>query len=169
MPGGPRELDEAFELLRYDPQRSLEICQRYVNEHPNDAEGYFSRYQAWKRLGKNDNALADINRVVELCPNSGGYSARGDFFHRIGEYERAVEDLTKARELDEDEWKTSLDPHVRADCYAKLGRLKEALADCEFIEDDHWMPAFDDLPGGNKQEFIEEIRRRALEAQNRER
>ncbi|HKD23420.1 MAG TPA: hypothetical protein VKB71_15495 [Rhizomicrobium sp.] len=167
MPGGPKELDDAFELLRSDPQRSLEICQRYVRDHPNDAHGYFSRSNAWEELGESDKALADMSKGLELNPNSGGYSTRGVFFHGLGEYERAIDDLTRARELDEEEWKGSLDPHFRADCHARLGRLDEALADCAFIEADHWIPALKGLPAGNKEEFIAEIKRRALQARNR--
>lgn len=167
MPGGPKELDDAFELLRSDPQRSLEICQRYVAEHSSDAHGYFSRANAWEELGENEKALADMDKGIELCPNSGTYSTRGVFLHGIGDYQQAIEDLTRARELDYEEWRGSLDPHFRADCYARLGRLKEALADCEFIEEDHWTPGLMGLPAGNKREFIEEIKRRALEAQQR--
>jgi tetratricopeptide (TPR) repeat protein len=92
MPGGPEELDEAFELLRSNPVRSLEICQRYVAAHPNDADGYFSRSNAWEQLGENEKALADVNKGLELEPNSGAYSIRGKFFHEIGEYDRAIED-----------------------------------------------------------------------------
>src|SRR5277367_4981170 len=154
------ELDEALKLLRIDPQRSLEVCDRYLAAHPDDPSGLFSRFQAWCRLGNNDSALKDINRVLELDPNCGGFSSRGKFFHDIGEHRRAVEDLTKAKELNEYEWQTSLDPCLRADSLAKLGRLREALADCEFIPDDHWMPSFDGLPGGTKAQFIDEIKHR---------
>jgi tetratricopeptide (TPR) repeat protein len=164
MPGGPKELDEAFEHLRKNPSRSLEICQRYVSAHPSDANGYYSRFNAWDALGERDKALADINRVLELDPNMGGYASRGKFFRRTGQYRRGLEDLSRARELDEDTWKTSLYPLERADCYARLGHLDEAVADCSYIPDDWWMPSIDGLPGGNKQEIINEIKRRALEA-----
>lgn len=163
---GPEELDDAFEQLRHNPQRSLEICQDYWSKPPDNPSGLFSRFQAWCRLGENEKALADIDRVIELDPNSGGYSSRGSFFHGIGDYQRAIDDLTRAREFDEQEWQTSLDPHFRADSYARLGRLEEALADCAFIREDHRMPAFKGLPGGSKQQFIEEIRRRAMLARN---
>src|SRR5580700_4733330 len=92
MPGGPEELDEAFDHLRRQPRRSLEICQRYVNDHPYDANGYYSRFNAWDALGEHDKALTDINRVLELDPNMGGYASRGKFFRRAGEYQRALAD-----------------------------------------------------------------------------
>ncbi len=66
--------------------------------------------------------------------------------------------------MDRQEWLTSFGPHLRADTLARLGRLDEALADAALISDDHWMPAHDGLPGGDKQEFIAEIRRRAAAA-----
>ena len=161
MNDDPVQLQLARKHLRDNPQRSLEICEDYVGEHPNDPNGLFSRYQALESLGEYERALKDITKLLELDSNTGGYSCRGELYHRIGDYCRAIEDLTRARELDEWEWKTSFDPHMRADSYARLGRLEEALADCTHISDDHWMPAIRGLPGGNKQEFIEEIKRRA--------
>ena len=61
----------------------------------------------------------------------------------------------------------SFDPHFRADSLARLGRLEEALADCAFIPEDHWMPGVLGLPRGNKAEFIAEIKRRAVAARRR--
>jgi hypothetical protein len=65
------------------------------------------------------------------------------------------------RYIDRDEWLHSFGPHVRADTLARLGRLDEALADAALLPEDHWMPAHDGLPGGDKRQFIAEIRRRA--------
>lgn len=108
--GGPKELDDAFNTRLRDPQKALEINNAYLRDHPDDPDGLFSRFQTFSDLGEYDKALADINRVLEIDPNSGGYSARGQMFHEIGNYERAIEDFTRARELDEEDWKTSLDP-----------------------------------------------------------
>lgn len=164
----PSELDGVIDILRRDPARALEICEHYVGEHPDDPLGLFSRFQVLDAIGEHERALADIDRVLELDPDWIGYSSRGHFFHDIGDYQRAIEDLTHAREIDEWEWEHSFDPHVRADSYARLGRLDEALADCKFIPEDHWMPAgVLGLPGGNKQEFIEEIKRRAVLARSK--
>jgi tetratricopeptide (TPR) repeat protein len=167
MTKGADELSEALRRLGYKHPDALELCEQYVREHPDDPNGLFSRFQVLEGLGENERALADIDRVLELDPNSGGYSARGAFFRGIGDYQGAIGDLTRAREYDEEEWKGSFDPHLRADCYARLGRLQEALADCEHIAEDHWTPGLMGLPAGNKQEFIEEIKRRAARARAR--
>jgi tetratricopeptide (TPR) repeat protein len=160
-------LDEATECLRDEPLRSLAICRRYLAMHPDDPSGLFSRHQAWKKLGEFQKSLADMNRVLLLDPNSGGFSARGQLFRAIGDHERAVADFTQARELDDSEWQTSHDPLFRADSLAQLGHLEDALSDCAFIPEDHWMPEHSGLPGGGKTELIEEIRKRALAARER--
>jgi tetratricopeptide (TPR) repeat protein len=166
MSNDSKNLDEAFSLRRTNPELSIELCDRYLFKHPDDPEGLYSRSEAWRHLGNHENALADVNRMIEVDPTGAGYSIRADLFRDKGDYKNAALDLTRARELDEEQWKTSLDPIARADCYARLGRLDEALADCVHIPDDWWMPEFDGLPGGNKQEIIDEIKRRALAARN---
>lgn len=165
--GGPIELDEAFYLRSKDPKRALEICERYIDKHPDDPNGFNERAEIFFVLGENEKAERDFDIALALDPHYGRYSVRGDFFRRIGKYQRGIDDMTRARELDEEAWVTSLAPIVRADCYAHLGRLDEALADCTLIPDDWWMPAFDDFPGGNKEEIIEEIKQRALSAREK--
>jgi len=157
-------LDEANRCLRSEPLRSLAICQNYLAAHPDDLYGLFSRYQAWNRLGELQKALADISRLIALDPCWNNYSARAHLFREMGDHARAVEDLTKARELDDEEWRGSLDPHFRADSLARLGRLDEALADCAYISENHWMPEVLGLPEGNKAEFIAAISKRARAA-----
>lgn len=166
MSAYPSELDGVIDILRRNPRQALEICERYVSEHPDDPHGLFSRFQVLDTIGEHERALADIDRVLELDPDWIGYSSRGHFFHNVGDYQRAIEDLTHAREIDQWEWEHSFDPHFRADSLARLGRLDEALADCALIEEDHWMPGVLGLPAGNKQEFIEEIKRRAALARS---
>lgn len=166
MSGYPSELDGVIDILRHDPKQALEICERYVSEHPDDPDGLFYRFQVLEDVGEHERALKDIDHLLELEPIMSNFSIRGRFFHEIGDHERAVKDLTRARELDDYEFRTSFDPHFRADSLARLGRLDEALADCALIEEDHWMPGVLGLPAGNKQEFIEEIKRRAALALN---
>ena len=163
------ELDAASSCVKSDPRRALSICQNYLSTHPDDPLGLFYRSQAWERLGELQKALADHDRMVELDPDSHTYSMRGQLRHGMNDYAGAVADLTRARELDDYEWRTSFGPHFRADLLARLGRLEEALADCALIAEDHWMPGVFGLPSGDKAEFIAEVKRRALAAQQRRR
>ena len=85
--------------------------------------------------------------------------------HRaLGDHVDALADLNTAHDMDREEWLHSFGPHLRADTLARLGRAEEALADAALLPDDHWMPAHDGLPGGDKQQFIAEIARRAAGA-----
>lgn len=157
-------LDEATKLVVSDPERSLEICENFLESNPDNPRGIFCRFQAWDVLGKFENALADINRVIELEPDWVAYFSRGAFFHKFGHYMRAIDDLNTAQKLDLHGQGTTSIAWYRASALSWLGRLDEALADCKLLSEDHWMPEHDGLPGGNKQEFTDEIRRRAVGA-----
>ena len=155
-------LDEARKWLRQDqPHRALDIQNRYIAANPNDSHAYFSRHQTWMDLGEYRKALDDCNRAMALRPHIATYRCRGEVYRALGDYESALKDFNRERDLDFQDWLTAFGPHVRADTLARLGRLDEALADCDLIEDDHWMPAHCGLPGGDKQQFIAEIKRRA--------
>ena len=169
MAAPSKELDEASSCLRRDPRRALSICQTYLRGHPDDALGLFYRQQAWERLGELRKALADLDRMINLDPDSHTYSMRGRLRHKMKDYAGAVDDFTRARELDDREWRTSFGPHFRANSLARLGRLDEALADCAFIPDDHRMLSVQGLPGGNRADFIAGIKRRASAARTRRR
>lgn len=161
------ELDAATKCVGSDPERSLAICNRYLDTHPDDPRGLFCRFQALDELLEFEGALADINRVLEIEPDWVGYFARGTFFHKFGHYEQAVSDLSRAGELDREGSAVVHRACYRASALSHLGRLDEALADCAILPANHWMPGQNGLPAGNKQEFIEEIKRRAALARGR--
>jgi tetratricopeptide (TPR) repeat protein len=167
MPNTDAFLTEASNCLWDDPQRALALCNRYLEQYPGHPHGLFSRHQAWKRLGDFDRALEDINAALASEPDAVSYSSRALVYRELGDHGRAVDDLTRARLLGEQDWVESLDPLFRADSFARLGRLEQALADCELIPEDHWAPAFYGLPGGDKRQFIDQIRQRALAARAR--
>jgi tetratricopeptide (TPR) repeat protein len=159
-------LDEASECVASDPERALEICEQYLEASPNDYRALDCRFRAWTKMGEFENALADINRIIELTPTWIDYFWRGMFFHNFGHYRPAVDDLTKSRELDIEGSATVHRACYRASALSRLGRLDEALADCALLPEDHWMPGYNGLPAGNKREFIEEVKRRAALARS---
>jgi tetratricopeptide (TPR) repeat protein len=154
-------LDDAREFSRDDPRRALDIENRYIAENPSDSHGYFSRHLTWAQLGAYDKALADCSKAIDMLPKTLRYLARSEIHRALGNHAEALADLNRAHDMDRDEWLHSFGPHVRADTLARLGRLDEALADAALLPEDHWMPAHDGLPGGDKRQFIAEIRRRA--------
>jgi len=152
------------EILRHDPQKYVEMMTSHIQDDPNDAHAYFSRHQGWEKLGRFDDALADLNKSLNLDEHFIGYFARGELLVRMGRYQEALADFNRALELDREEWLGSWGVLHRADCYARLGNEEAALADCARFGDDFSHPGFGGLPGGSKAEVTAEIRRRARAA-----
>ena len=55
------DIDRRFYQLRSDPERFLELTNKLVEQHPQDANAYFVRHQAWSQLACFDLALTDLN------------------------------------------------------------------------------------------------------------
>ena len=157
-------LDEARECRATDPQRALALANQFISENPTDAYGYFSRHLTRSQLGDHEGALDDCNRSIALEGNFTSYMCRGKVHRDLGDNASALADFDFAHDMDADRWLHSFGPHLRADTHARLGNLDEALADAQLLSDDHWMPTHGGLPGGDKQQFIEEISRRAAVA-----
>jgi tetratricopeptide (TPR) repeat protein len=159
-------LDEVRDCVASDPKRALELGNRYIEDNPSDSHGYFSRHLTWAKLGNHKNALADCCTAIGILPKPNRYMARAEIYRALGDHARALADLDHVHNSDHETWLTSFGPHLRADTLARLGRLDEALSDAALIPDNHWMPEHDGLPGGDKQEFITELRRRAAGARS---
>jgi tetratricopeptide (TPR) repeat protein len=158
------DLEQRFELLRADPEKYLELVQEFVRANPDNADGYFSRYQAYRRLGRYDLALCDLDKVLSLQPHWVVYQARGNVFRALGRYREALDDFNRAEATDPTRWRGSFGWLFRADCHARLGNEKAALTDCAMLRDDHWTPGMQGAPAGTKQEVAYELRRLAREA-----
>jgi tetratricopeptide (TPR) repeat protein len=157
-------LDEARESARQNPLRAMDLINQHIKANPFDPHGYFSRHLSWEGFCEYDKALADCSKAIAMSPNSHRYMARADICRALGDHARALADLNHVHDTDHEAWLHSFGPHCRADALARLGRLDEALADAALLRDDHWMPEHDNLPGGDKREFIAEITRRAAVA-----
>jgi hypothetical protein len=76
----------------------------------------------------------------------------------MGRYQEAIGDFNKSEATDPEAWKGEFGPLLRADCYAHLGDVENALADCAALRDDHWTPGPLNLPAGTKSDVIAEIK-----------
>jgi tetratricopeptide (TPR) repeat protein len=161
------DLSRHFDLLHTDTQRYLDMADEVVRQNPSDPNAYFSRHQAWARLGRLDLALQDLDAAIRLRPQPSTFECRGEILRQMGRYEEALGEFNRAEAMDPQDWKLSLGPLSRADCHAKLGNESAALADCECLPDYFRMPSVYGLPGGTKQQVADELRRRAVAAREK--
>ena len=163
------EIDREFQLYRTDPKMFWELTNKRVELHPDSAKAYFGRHQAWKRLGRLDLALDDLDRSLALEDHFVAQRAKGGILHAMGRYPEAIVCFDRCEQMEPDEWPGALGPLIRADCHARLGDEAAALADCDALPDDHWTPGMFDLPAGNKQEVAAELSHRAAAARAQQR
>jgi tetratricopeptide (TPR) repeat protein len=163
------EIDRELRLLRTDPQQFLELTNRRVELRPDSPNAYFARHQAWKRLGRLDVALADLDKSLALEDHFVTQRAKGGVLHAMGQYREAIACLNRCERMEPERWAEALGPLIRADCHARLGNEAAALADCDTLSDDHWTPGMFSLPAGNKQEVAAELSHRAAAARAQQR
>src|SRR5262249_23664721 len=75
------DFERQFELRRTDPAKFLELMNKLVERRPDDANAYFSRHQAWTRLGRPDPALADLDTALALEDHYVTQRCRGQVLH----------------------------------------------------------------------------------------
>jgi tetratricopeptide (TPR) repeat protein len=85
------------------------------------------RGEMYMRLGRFEEAIADLNRVLVLRPDYVEALEHRSYSHyRRGQNESAIQDITRIIELGAG---TARLHGIRGDAYRQLGRLDEALAD----------------------------------------
>jgi tetratricopeptide (TPR) repeat protein len=85
-------------------QRYLRIVNRWIADDPKNSRAYFSRHNAWMRIGEPQRALGDLNRAIELKPTPIRFLARAHVYRHLGEYQKAIEDFDRAEAIDPAEW-----------------------------------------------------------------
>jgi tetratricopeptide (TPR) repeat protein len=165
QPSNPEELWALHKLLDEDPFRYLDIVNRWIEETPDDPDGYFDRHFVWLELGELERALEDMNRVIALKPTQIDLRCRGNVFRRLGDYAKAAEDYETAEALDPAQWEDDAIPLLfQADVHAALGDVFAALDCCNRLPDEFWTPGPFGLPPGDKAEIADELKRRAAGA-----
>jgi serine/threonine-protein kinase len=104
--------------------------QRALQLNPNYAVAHLWHGEYLAALGQHPQAIAAIQRALELDPLSliiqASLGRHGYYFAR--QYDRAIAQLRQTLEMDEHFWVAH---HFLAWTYANVGRLPEALAECE--------------------------------------
>jgi tetratricopeptide (TPR) repeat protein len=99
-----------------------------IEAAPNWAEGYVGRGLVYASIKRNNAALDDLDRAIQLDDDDADLYAgwRGYVLIELGEYNRAIADCTRAIELNP---RSSVAYNNRAYALASTGRYDEALAD----------------------------------------
>jgi tetratricopeptide (TPR) repeat protein len=167
-PATPEELSALHKIRRSDPQRYLGIVSQWIAEDPQNADAHFSRHFAWLDVGEPEKALADLNKAIELKPDSMSFLSRGIVYRHLGEYHKALEDYSRGEALDPPQWQAdALGLLYQADTHARLGDEAAALAHCSRLPDDFWTPGLDGAPSGDKAQIAKQLRRTAAHARGR--
>ncbi len=122
----------------------LKLWNDVVRKAPDKAMGYNNRAMVLANLEDYANALADLNRVIEMFPKSTEalfkwenadyspwnmaktYTARGNLYIALGDFARAEEDFRRAKEV----FSMPVEAEnllVEADTLAKKGSYREAI------------------------------------------
>ena len=158
-------LKALHQVLRYDPQRYLQIVNGWIEKDAEDWGAYFSRHFAWMSLGQPQRALEDLDRCIAARPSPADYFARGDVHRHMGAYAKALEDFDQGEAMDPAEWQADvMGVYYQADVHARLGDKAAALACCARLPDDFWTPGPRGAPSGGKAQVAEELRRMAARA-----
>jgi tetratricopeptide (TPR) repeat protein len=123
-----------FSMQRGDSQVAAELLSEVLCHDPQDGEAYQQRALAYVADGKQNEALADAEKAVELLPDDcESYRVRGTAYLDSQRYDLAIADFT--RYITEEDI-TGVDPgrvaevyHLRGTAYAGSGEQKRAVSD----------------------------------------
>ncbi len=102
-----------------------------LSENPDDAYIYYSRGKTYFERKLFQDALADLQKAVEIEPGSTLYLFQIAIIQQeIKDYKAAIEYCNKIIDLEPDFINAFM---IRENCYRKLGEFAEADADCNKI------------------------------------
>jgi tetratricopeptide (TPR) repeat protein len=110
-----------------DDRGAIPDFNRGLTFFPNDANDHFNRGLALYHIGQNAQAIPDLTTALHLSPRFGAaYQWRGLAYFALGNYRQADADYTRAIQLIPKAWAWD----YRCEARESLGRIKEALYDC---------------------------------------
>lgn len=135
---------------------ALELCNKFINEHPNSHEAYETRSSVFRRENKLDQAIADACEVIKLKPNSPApYFRRGCLKMSLGDNESAIEDFSNTITLDNGYFGDAAF-FYRAEAYLRCAQYQKAIEDCAMIKSDYFEMYFYGHHRRSKLDIIED-------------
>lgn len=136
-----KQLEQAYDLVTTtkDYEGALRICDEVLKEHPNMLAAVRKKAAIHAYVNNFAEAIALMSDVIAQDPSEPEYFfSRAWSYLENGNLIEAVEDLSKALELGSQRnfhYYTQSAYFFRALALLKLGRNKEAVADCEHVRD----------------------------------
>lgn len=141
-----KEREDSYVIVTYNGNRgavdkvnavkiieSSGIYTDLIKENPTEGRLYTLRASAWWALKKNQKALDDFDKAIELgydAPHA--FSSRGMFYASMGKFNEAIKDYTTA--LAKDKEKEDFSPYLnRAAVFMSLRQFKDAIADYDSV------------------------------------
>ena len=96
------EMLENYETGDKDFNQEYQEITKYINENPNDPEGYYNRgYLQYRHEVDDEIVLSDINKAIELNPNYvDAYRVRTYVYEYSGEYDKLIAEYEKIIEIE---------------------------------------------------------------------
>jgi len=152
------ERRQYISLLHTHPEQYLRIAEETIRKYPSDSQGYEDCADYYVDMGQYDEALRYFNKGSVLNPDRIVIPfERATILQRAGRYQDALQAFDACQQ--DEQWLGDILYANRATCYAKLGDLEAALAQCAKIADDyHSYSAYGEF-GGSKAQIIDTVRR----------
>jgi tetratricopeptide (TPR) repeat protein len=164
-PATPEETLALHKILRSDPQRYLRIVNEWLSKNAENSNALFDRHFGWMKTGEPSRALQDLDKVIELKPNTAAFFSRGLVHRHLGQYAEARDDFARGEAIDPKQWEDDVfGLFYQADTHARLGDEIAALACCARLPDDFWTPGIFGAPGGDKADLANKLRSVAVAA-----
>jgi tetratricopeptide (TPR) repeat protein/serine/threonine protein kinase len=98
-----------------------------IMRRPDHAQAYYCRANAYHKLHRNEEAVADFSRAIQLDPKfAAAWGNRGEVYQERGQEEQAFNDINKAIELEPQHAAAWI---RRGNAHLALGQFDQAVAD----------------------------------------
>ena len=135
-------------------EEALLYSEKMLNAFGKRVEIVQNRAFIFSYLGRYEDAIKEINNLIELCPNVAvPYEQRAGFYMKIGDFKSALKDYNKAQQYD-DGYLSNAIIYFRALCYMQLKEYDNAIADLDSLPDNYcYMPGLE-----SKEDVLAELK-----------